>query len=143
MPEVRFTFTAPTAGVKARIAINLADTDRMLPQVRDRALKGKVKDGLANVLRMDLNAEDGEPAVEFACDLLTAAATCDIIRGHDRAAGDYPTRVYLLKDTAWVKLPGNAILTQVVEDKIILNPQLFPEARLPVKASPLPTRRVV
>ena len=127
MPWVEMPVPGP------RLAVNIADLTRIDPVICEMMLSGKLG-------RSPIAADPGRPdeaAVEFICDLLTAAAACDVMRGHDRRAGDHPTRVYLRRAVAWVKLPAAAQLTLVEDGKCVLNPEWFP-ALLPVPdASPL------
>ncbi len=76
-----------------RLALNLFDCDRIEPIVRQMMLGGKL---VLEPIRVDPQRGD-EVGVEFSCDLLTAAALCDVIRSHDRELGDRPTRVYVFR----------------------------------------------
>ena len=114
------------------LAVNLfdiTDTDRVPETIRDMLLGGKLD--LANAIRVDPSRFD-EVAVEFTCDLLTAACICDTLRQHDRTARQHPTRVYVRKATAWNKVPGDAKLALVKGEKLFLNPSIF----TPVEAAP-------
>lgn len=106
---------------RERLAVNLADLDRVDPTIRGILLGGKLDATRAVVTdkgRMD------EIAVAFTCDLLTAACCCDTLRTHDRKVGDYPTRVYVFR-RAWTKIVSSALLTLIEGDKVVLNPALF------------------
>lgn len=107
-----------------RIAINLFDlTDRVPDHVRVSLTGGKIE--LKPLL---VNSDDAkETAVAFSCDLLTAASVCDYLRRLDRKVGDFPTRVYLKKRSAWAKVPGHQALTIVIDGKPALHPVLFNE----------------
>jgi hypothetical protein len=104
------------------LAVNLFDLDRVDPTVRQILLAGKLD--LTRVIRINPDRPD-ETAVAFTCDLLTAACICDVIRTHDRAAGDHPCRVYLRRSKAWERLPGAAVLSVLDDGKAVLNPDLF------------------
>lgn len=104
-----------------RLAVNLCDLDRVDSSIRGMLLSGKLN--LQALIRMDRDRPD-ETAVAFSCDLLTAATCCDVLRGHDLRAGDYPTRVYLFRQS-WSKLPGSTVLTLVNDGKVFLNPEVF------------------
>ncbi len=103
------------------LAINLWDLERLDPAMRRRLLAGRLG---GQHVRVDPERRD-EVAVPFACDLLTAAIACDLIRAQDREVGDRPARVYLRKGKAWVKLAAGALLTAEVEGKAVLDPDLF------------------
>lgn len=111
----------------ARLAINLFDLTRLDPLVRLNLALAAQLDAAAGPIRVDKDQPD-ETAVAFKCNLLRAAALCDVIRNHDRKVGDPPTRVYL-KRQVWARLPGATTLTVVGEDDDLrLNPTWFPEA---------------
>lgn len=112
--------TKPPA-VRDRIAINLADLDRLSPFMRQAALGGK----LGTVpIRTDPGRPD-ETAVEFVCDPLVAASICDVLRSHDRKAGDVPTRVYLCRAEAWRRVPATMMLAVIENGQPALNPAAF------------------
>lgn len=104
-----------------RLAINLADLDRVDQLIRDILLRGKLD--ATQAIWTDKSKMD-EVAVAFTCDLLTAACICDTIRTHDRNAKDYPTRVYIFR-RAWSKVAGDALLSLVEDGEVVLNPALF------------------
>ena len=104
--------------------------------IRDMLVAGKLR-GVpirTNKERID------EAAVEFSCDLLTAACICDSIRQRDRRSKVHPCRVYVCRDVAWVRQTGNVELT-IVGDKsperpngvVKLNPAVFASARKPIQ----------
>jgi hypothetical protein len=107
-----------------RIGICLFDLDRIDPGMRGLLLGGNLDLRRERVVRVDKDRPD-ETAVPFSCDLLKAASICDVVRGHDREAGDQPTRVYLKKDH-WRRLPADALLTLTVDGGPALNPEWFP-----------------
>ena len=109
----------------ASLAVCIADLTRIEPVILEMLLAGRLEPA-AKPVRMDPDRPD-EAAVELTCDLLTAATVIDIIRDHDRRAGDHPCRAWLRRDRSWVKLPGAAVLTLTVDGRMILNPEWFPE----------------
>lgn len=109
-------------GSKERLSLNLFDLDRTDQLMRQLLLGGKLD--LTQAIWVDKSRMD-ETAVAFTCDLLTAACICDTLRGHDRRAGDYPTRVYLQKAVAWNRLPNDMMLALVEDGKVVLNPRVF------------------
>lgn len=122
------------------IAINLIDLDRVDQLVRQLLLAGKLDLSRDAVIQTDKDHFD-EMAVRFTCDALTAACVCDTIRNHDRRAGDYPTRVYVRKAVAWVKVAGNEHLSIVVGDKVLLNPKVFGDEVVTIRESrPMPPK---
>jgi hypothetical protein len=118
------------------LAINLEDLDRMTDAMRQRLITGRV-----DTIRW-LRIGEMEAAVQFTCDLLTAATVCDIIRSHDREVGDEPTRVYVRRGTAWNRLPALAVLTAVEPSgAVVLHPAVFPtKPRAVAAAAPKPQR---
>ena len=138
--EVKKGVPSPTVRrTSTRLAINLFDLDRMLPMMRQTMLGGRLD--LKVAVWVDKDRLD-ESAVVFTCDLLEAAALCDVIRDHDRSVGDYPTRVYLCRESAWQRVPADAILSIVVEGKCDLNPKHFPKDVEPAEAIPLEPKPV-
>lgn len=107
-----------------RLAVNLPDLDRVEPIIRGILLKGRLD--LSDVVKVGGDNFD-EMGVLFTCPLLQAACICDTLRNHDRRAGDYPTRIYLQRGPgrAWEKLAGRIVLTDVVDEKVRLNPEIF------------------
>ena len=120
----------------AQLAVNICDLTRIDPTVRAMLLGGKL-DVASGPIRTDPERLD-ESAIAFSCDLLTAACCLDVMRDHDRRAGDYPTRCYVKTASVWNKLPGRATLTVTITDKylehgkVVLNPEWFPHAVAPV-----------
>ena len=112
-----------------RLAVNLADLDRIDPFVREAMGLAQKLDATAPIYT-DPDRWD-ETAVAFRCDLLTAACLLDVIRDHDRRAGAAVTRTYVNKGYGWVKLPGGTTLVlpgvsykgTTVADR--LNPDVF------------------
>lgn len=120
---------------QARLAVNIADLTRVDPLVCELLLAGKL-DPARRVVRTDPRRLD-EAAVELTCDLLTAACACDVLREHDRRAGDHPCRVYVRAAEAWRKLPHGAVLTMVRSGEPVLDPRWFPADAPAVEAAPL------
>lgn len=114
---------------RERLALNLADVGRVPDSVRQMILAGKVD--TERYIKTDPQRPD-EAAVLFTCDLLSAACICDTLRQHDEKAGDPPTRVYVCRAQAWVRLPGDAVLTVVANGKVGLSPAVFPPPVAPV-----------
>lgn len=139
LSEDRKAQIAAESGGKVRLAINLVDLDRMLPEVRSILLGGKL-DVAAGPIVVDPD-RFGEVAVAFRCPPETAGAICDLIRSHDRDAGDHPTRVYVFR-RAWRRLPADAVLTIVEDGKCLTNPEVFGYDGLPSIDSPRPVERV-
>ncbi len=100
-----------------RLALHLADLDRLTEPMRAKLLGGKLE---AKATRMP----DGEAAVALSCGLVSAAVTVDLIRSADREAGDAPTRAYVYR-REWQKLPGQVVLTAVVGGAVQLSPAIF------------------
>lgn len=123
---------------RERLAINLLDItdERRLPElVRHAMLLHELL--RSEPIQIDRERFD-EVAVEFNCDLLRAACLCDWIRIRDREAKVYPTRLYLFRQRAWLKLPGDAVLAIVGGEVAYLNTRWFAPlaeqiARLPYK----------
>lgn len=115
-----------------RLAVNLSDLERLSQEIwielRLRALLDPDKRNLVTF------QEEREAAVRFKCDLLTAACICDTLREHDRRCKDYPTRVYIQRVSAWERIPGDALLTLMVDRQPRLNPKLF---KVRVRARPM------
>lgn len=111
------------------LALNLADLSRSAPEVRGPLLAGKLN--LREPVRPD-PARPLDAAVEFTCDLATAAAAADVLRDQDRAAGDRPTRAYLKSRRGgnWVQLSADAVLCRVVSGRVLPNADVFrPDVR--------------
>lgn len=126
----------PTAKKEGeRLAVNLFDLLRLDPLIRQLMLGGKLD--LAKAIKVDAERLD-ETAVEFTCDLLTAACCCDAIRLHDRGTEPYPTRVYLMRrnGTVWERLPHATILTLVEDGRVLLSPKVFRVEAVPVAPTP-------
>lgn len=121
------------------LAVNLYDLQRVDPFVRSMMkLREKLNIDPSCLVKVDKDRAD-EVGILFVCDLLTAATICDVIRGHDRKASEYPTRVYLRKSTSsWKKLGNSEVLTVVKDNTrqsdgnstnsssvVVLNPKIF------------------
>ena len=122
---------------KERLAINLFDLDRVSPDIRPVLLGGRLQ---LTPIRMDKDRPD-ETGVEFTCPLLEAALIIDTLRGHDKKVGDYPTRAYIRRGTAWTKLPGDRILTIISEEGDIRLNSLFFDVP-PAPAIPKKKKRI-
>lgn len=109
-----------------RLAINLFDLDHLHPVVRASALGGKLG---KEAVRVDDERMD-ETAVEFTCDLLTAASVLDVLRSEARKADDPPIRAYIKKQGWWQRVPHTAVLTRVREGKVELSLEWFPPPAL-------------
>ena len=118
-----------------RLAVNLFDLLRLNEFVRATMVTPLLNPDKAAIVRPDPSRLD-EGAVEFACPLLQAACVMDVLRAHDREAGDHPTRTYLRRAEAWVKLPAAALLTIINNGKAWLNPELFPLTAIPTGPKP-------
>lgn len=108
-----------------RLAVNLFDLDRIDPFIREQL--GLARKLVAEAIRIDADRSD-ETAVAFGCPLEEAAATLDIIRDHDRRAGDHPTRAYLRRRAggAWERMPANAVFSVIMRGQLALNADVFP-----------------
>lgn len=112
-----------------KVAINLADLDRLDQFVREVGLGGKLCLDPLRLIDLDKNRAD-EKYVELTCDLLMAASMCDVLRSADRNHGDYPTRVVVFR-RSWTKMVANCCLTLVQWDDVakkstvVLNPEFF------------------
>lgn len=109
---------------RERLAVSLADLDRIDPSIRGSLLAGKLD--LTKAIRVGQDRMEDVPAVVFSCDLLTAATVCDILRSHDRKVGDPPTGIYINKATSWSRVINSTVLTVLVDGKARLNPAVFP-----------------
>lgn len=139
MPKVGEVFKLPEKQEKKpepkeRLALALKDMDRMLPEVRKNLLGGKLD--LTSIIKAGADRVDSVPAVAFSCDLLEAALVCDNLRSMDRKVGDDPTRIYVLKATAWTLVPERTILTCTDGEKVYLNSEVFNVVLEPVKPTP-------
>lgn len=116
----------PQKESRPRLAINLFDLDHLHPVVRASALAGKLG---KEAVRVDDERMD-ETAVEFTCDLLTAASVLDVLRSEARKTDDPPIRAYIKKQGWWQRIPHIAVLTRVREGKVELSPEWFPPPAL-------------
>lgn len=120
---IKYSQTEGYAGVC--LALNIHDAERMDPEMRVKMLKGRVDLGRVVDMRFDRTPEAKEAAVVFTCDLLSAAIIIDLLRSHDREAGDFATRAYIKKN-AWGRIPSNVVLTiKNGDQKTSLNPEIF------------------
>jgi hypothetical protein len=103
--------------------------------IREILLAGKL-DMVTGWVSVDKNRMD-ECCIPFCCDNVIAACICDTIRTRDRNHGQYPTRVYVKRKTAWEKVSGDAVLSVVAKgtNKIVLNPKFFGEEIVTVKVT--------
>src|SRR5262245_16547098 len=132
-----------TSSRKERLAINLFDIGRLGPALRNRFLAGKLN--LQEPIWVDRN-NPHETAVAFLQErtgLMLAAVICDLIRSEDRKANRPPSRVYLNRGNGWLRIPGNAVLTQDEGGGLTLNSDVFPVADpfLPPELSPVMPER--
>ena len=107
-----------------RLAINLFDMDRLPDSVREAMFRDESGRPLLEPSTVRVGDRD-EVCVPFCCDTLTAAIRLDVIRSGDRSGGDQPTRAYVMRATAWQKLPADALLTVVGGEVVELNPTTF------------------
>lgn len=119
------------------LAINLLDLERVHPTVRESLLGHGLFLLHQRPVLMDRERMMDETGLAFACPLLQAAAICDLIRDHDRKAGDTPTRVYLRRVRAWEKVSAEVSLMQ--GDR--LNPKVFPPQRAAATDLVIPKRQ--
>ena len=108
-----------------QLAVNVPDLSRNPPFVVS-ALVGNKIDPCLPAEQTDASRLD-EFCTPFVCDLLTAAATADVLRTADRNRKRYPTRAYLRTKRAWKKLSGSSVLAVVRDGKVVLNPEVFGE----------------
>lgn len=118
-----------------KLAVALADLDRVDPELRGPLLAGRLDLTTAIRVGADRAIED-TPVVMFTCDLLTAATVCDILRSNDRKLGDQPTRLYIHRGQSWSRVNFNEILTVLVAGKVKLNPLVFPSVQLEANTPP-------
>lgn len=124
---------------RERLAVAIADIDRMPADVRKKLLKDKLD--LENVIRHAGQLRQEEvPSVMFTCSLLTAAKICDIMRSNDRAVKDEPTRVYLKKELTWARVPLDKSLTITIGHDVMLNPAVFAPDAPPTALKVPPTK---
>lgn len=128
-------------GRKERLAINLADLDRLDPEVRVSLFGGRLDpsapirlDGYGDVPEEE---RVGRVAIPLVGPLLAAACACDALRSQDRQSGLPVTRVYLCRTTTWNRLTFDDQLADIVDDgqgglKAVLSPRLFPESVNPI-----------
>lgn len=103
------------------LALNIVDLIRIDPSVRGLMLRGRI-----DLRAVPIRIGRDEAAIEIRGDLLACASLADVVREHDRRAGDPPTRTYLRRGRTWAKLPSSAVLTLVRGETTILNPEVFP-----------------
>lgn len=130
---------AAAATVGCGLALSITDLGRAAPGVRAALLKGKIH---PDPVRPD-PARPLEAAVELTCALATAAAAADVLRDHDRAAGERPTRTWVRTPRGtWVQVPAHVMLSVIAGGRPVPNPEVF---RPEVRATDLvaPPRRVV
>ncbi len=65
-------------------------------------------------------------AVPFNCTLLVAATLCDMIRSRDREKSATPTRIWIHRNTAWTKLPADAVFVRREGTDLVLGVEIFP-----------------
>lgn len=126
---------------KERLAINLADLDRLDPEVRARLFGGRLD--LTAPIRLEGYHDVAEEervervAIPLVGTLLAAACACDALRSQDRQSGSPVTRVYLNRGSSWNRLTSDDQLADIVDDgqggvRAVLSPRLFPEPVNPV-----------
>ncbi len=114
----------PKVNRSVRLAIPMDDLQRVNVSVRAKLVSDKLD--LSKIVRIDENRGRKVPALLFRCDLLIAAAVCDVLRANDRRAGENPTQVYVMRDRAWTRVTWNTLLTvQNEQGEIVLNPAVF------------------
>lgn len=108
-----------------KLAVNLYDLDRCTGDLRTSVAK---RVDVHNPIKTDWDRKaecaTDERAVVFTCSLISAAVLCDLMRSHDREAGDFPTRLYI-KRKEWSRIPSHVVLTVVRGGKAVLNPDFF------------------
>lgn len=122
-------------GRRERLAVALADLDRVPPEIRAGLLGGKLD--LSQAIRVGQDRMEDLPAVVFSCDLLAAATICDLLRSYDREHGDAPTGLYINRASTWSRITNSTVLTTLVGGKVALNPAVFPSATLAGTAPPV------
>jgi hypothetical protein len=116
-----------------RLCVNLWDILRMGHDIRWIMLGDNLD--LDHALRMSRTDPD-EEGVMFTCDLLQAACLVDMVRNHDRMAGDYATRVYVSrkgtydKPRGWERVGANVPLTVFIGEEWWLNPKVFADKKV-------------
>lgn len=106
-----------------RLAIALEALERLPTAMRNEIIPKLHRDTL---LRMGKGErKEDVPALEFSCSLLEAALICDIVRNHDRLAGESPADVYIHRGTTWTRVIFSQVLTVLINGKAALNPAFF------------------
>ena len=119
--------------------------DRLDPLMRMSVLGGKMDLRKDALIRIDPVGAPDEVGIPMTCPLLEAATALDVIREHDHSMGDRPTRIYILRNSTWLKLSSSALLTQylISEDRTILNPKVFTSTAPVLPDQPLAPRKVI
>jgi len=137
--------TTAAAGLarEDQLAVNLFDVGRIDKTIAQMLLSGKLELDRSKVIRVDKDRMD-ETGVVFSCKLLDAACICDILRDHDRKAGEYPTRVYVRKKgcAKFVRLTHDAVLTEVVNGKPVLRLRWFSKPTASAEVGGKPAERI-
>jgi hypothetical protein len=119
----------PRRAPATRLAVNLFDSERIDPLTRQILLGGRVNvDHAVLVESGGRQSSPGDAALEFTCDLLTAACMVHAMRNMDRKAGRAPTRAYKCQTTPdrWTKVPGDTDLIVISDNQCALNIEVFP-----------------
>lgn len=127
---------------KERLAVSLVDLDRVPSGIRTKMLAGRLD--LSKILQVGEDLIYKIPAVAFNCPLLEAAIICDTLRSHDRRMGDYPTTVYIYRQTTWSRVTNSTVLTLTDEDnRCYLNPEVFDTEVKFAEPIPLEPERII
>ncbi len=118
------------AEMRELLAISLKDLLEQVPE----ELRIKLTAGRLGVSKTVGAGRDDDPAVVFKCDLLAAAAVCDLIHSNDRETGNPPTGVYLYRNSAWWRVTNQTVLTILDGGAVRLNPAVF---SVPVELAPM------
>lgn len=109
-----------------RLALTLADLDRLDPGIRRKMLGGRI--ALTPVRADDGIIRADGVIIPFVCPLLESAMIADVLRFQDKQAGNRVTGVWLDRGRGWRKLASDAVLTVKVNETFILNPAVFDDA---------------
>jgi len=104
-----------------RLAILLEDLD-LIDEVMRVKLFGP------NLCRLDVQGREAieeSPALAFLCPLVQAALIIDLARNYGREAGARLIRCFLDSGRGWVRVPGKAVLTILLDGSTALNPEVF------------------
>lgn len=121
-----------------RVAINLQDIQRISTINRIVLFQGRINLDKPLPIRWDGRIEI---AVEFTCDELYALCYAEQLRFIDRKAGRVPTRVYVMRDKAWLRVYGNTPLVELKDGKVTVYHEIVPPP--PVEYVPPPVVKLV